>query len=334
MATLGQHLAHHQQMWDELQFSSRREVDVSEIWQRRLQDGVRFRHKYKKLEQGDLTTWLQGTKQPSAASSKNSSQLVIRLVWVPLLNQQKTLDVADDIYKQVRDCFGHELSEGYCKTIPSGIGELRDHQTNGTSQYFFGLQPKMFMTWSISRSSGEINILCVVEEKKLPVIRNLLDQPFIHNIAGHTTSPALICATFLSLEIETTQDEVKRQVRQVEVRTGHHSWKSRTERPALGDLTSLSAKMSGSSIRCGSCLKKQRSLTEVLDFISSQLHSPTLTGLAPKGSTVSQSYALDMVNMLQKRVTAQEADNSFIQCRVDTQLNAVSCRGVSRLSIK
>lgn len=326
MATLSHYLVHHQQVWDDVKFSSRHEVDVSEIWQERFQDGIRFSHKYRKLEKDDLTTWLSGNRRPSATSSTDSDRLALRLVWIPLLIQQRILDVAHDTYKQVRSCFDHELSEGYCRTISAGIGELRDHETSGNSQYFFSLHPKLFMTWSISQRLGEVNIICVAEEKKLPTIRDLLDQPFIQMIASQTTSPALICATLLSLEVERTQDDIKKHVRQVEVRTGHHNWKSRSERAALGDLTSLSAKMSGSSTRCGSCLRKQHTLTEVLVFVSSQLQSTMLRGPTTVGSTDPHSCVLDMVKMLQKRANAQKTDNSFIQRRVDTQLNAVSCR--------
>jgi len=325
MATLTQYLVQNQQVWEELDFSGRTQVEVSEIWRYQPQDRTRNGHKHQKLEKNDFVKWLQRSRQSSAAASINGSQLLLRLVWIPLLVPQKTLDVANDLYKQALSCFGHELAEGYCKTIPAGVGELHEQESSNDSRFFFSLHPKIFMTWSNAQHSGELNIVCVVDEKKLPTLRDLLSEPLIQNIVSQPSSPALICAILLSLEVERMHDNIKRQVRQVEVRTGHHNWRSRSERAALGDLTSLSAKMSGSSTRCGSCLRKQHTLIEVLDFVSTQLRSTR-----PEHLKESYALLLDMVSLLQKRADAQKADNIYIQRRVDTQLNAVSDLQVSR----
>jgi len=329
MATLSHYLVHNQRVWDDISFSSRTEVDVSEVWQHQIQHDVRISHRYRRLQKTDLTTWLHGRKLSSAAAKIDSDQLLLRLIWIPLQVQQKTLDVAQSIYKQAFTSSNHELSEGYCKTIPAGIGELHDNQRSNKTQSFFSLHPKIFMTWSTCRRTGGLIVICVAEEKKLPIFLDLLEQPFIHKIVSHASSPALIVAILLSSEVERTQDDIKRQVREVEVRTGHHNWKSRSERAALGDLTSLSAKMSGLSTRCGSCLRKQHILVEVLDFVSGQLLNPNSTEPATEGPQSAYSAALDMVDMLRKRASVQKTDNMFIQRRVDTQLEAVSTIKVS-----
>lgn len=135
--------------------------------------------------------------------------------------------------------------------------------------------------------------------------------------------PAVLCAILLAQELETTQDDVKQQVRQVEVRTGHHTWKSRREGAALGDLTSLSAKVSGCSTRCGLCLRKVHLLADVIALVKTQLatHPP-----ASPSTQAAASPALlsDMLDILSQRAKISIADNEFIQRRVDIQLNAVS----------
>jgi len=70
-----------------------------------------------------------------------------------------------------------------------------------------------------------------------------------------------------------TRESIKQSVRQVEVRTSYHDWKSRVEAPALGNLIGLAAKMSGCSTRIESCLRKQHVVDDILPWISGQYNA-------------------------------------------------------------
>jgi hypothetical protein len=79
--------------------------------------------------------------------------------------------------------------------------------------------------------------------------------------------PSLLYAIVCGREVDTATERVKKQVREVEVRTGFHMWADRTEPPAKGDLVELSAKMSGCGTRAVFSKRKLEILEHVICFV-------------------------------------------------------------------
>ena len=317
MSKLVSYLAEKHRVWAEPGFSGRQEVAVSTLRPVIKNATTTWLHDSQNVRHRELTTWL------GMAPSPDDAQRTMRFVWLPLLLNGPTIDVARELFEDVQYSFGHRVALQYCTTVPAGVGKLED-PSRQVQLYFFSMHPKVIMIWSIEKDSGPLNVMCIAKAKKLQAMKTFLDQDFTWPVDGQRSHiPALICATLLFLEIEQKQEEIKQQVRQVEVRTGHHDWKTRSEGAALGDLTSLSAKMSGCSTRCGSSLRKQHLLVEVLEFVKREA-SMLLAPVAAIHHHLATGNMSDAFHVLVGRATALRTDNGFIQHRVDTQLNAVS----------
>ena len=77
------------------------------------------------------------------------------------------------------------------------------------------------------------------------MLQDLVTCHFAQELASAETFPVLLCMILLCREVDNLLIDVKNQVRQAEVRTGHHRFANRFEMPASGDLVQLSAAMSG-----------------------------------------------------------------------------------------
>ncbi|KAK5079249.1 hypothetical protein LTR64_002329 [Lithohypha guttulata] len=308
MSTLAHYLTEQQHIWDEVAFTSDTDVCISEIWQLPNAAGTQWSF----TESKDLAPKVSTTTLINSGST--TRQLRLRVYWLPYHVKQRSIALERNQYTRLLRDLKLDLATAY-----SGIGRLNETETS-VAQYYFSLHPKARMTWRADRD-GIVHVVCVAEDKKIDVLKDLLSKEFFQTICEEETMPALLCAVLLALEVEKSQDEIKKQVRQVEVRTGHHDWKSRKEGAALGDLTSLSAKMSGCSTRCGSGLRKAYVLIDVLDFVDTQLAS--MVSGAHDRVKERRRKILDMVQILRKRAKVSIGDNEFIQRRVDIQLNAL-----------
>lgn len=110
---------------------------------------------------------------------------------------------------------------------------------------------------------------------------------------------------------------IKGLLRQIEVATGHHSWKSRTKAPAAGDPYTLSTKMSGYSMKLASASRKIKVAEETVQFGLDMLNPRRVS--ENKGNEV----LIQEFKILQHRARMQQADAEYLQQRIEMQLNAV-----------
>ena len=230
--------------------------------------------------------------------------------------QSQVLDVDASLLKSVYKQTGHGIAQRAASVPVAGIGSTKN-RSSATLVYFLSLPPKISITWSQSKDSGGMTVICAADETKLQLLQDLFNQDFIQRSSNHPMIPALIVAILFSTEIDKTHEALKQEIRRVEVRTGHHAWRSRTEEPALGDLIGLAAKMSGCSTRAASCLRKQHTLSEILNSMLEHCDDRS-TG---------DEAMIDMIQTLRTRATAQQIDTEFIRHRNQIQLEAVSRPG-------
>ncbi|KAI1610168.1 hypothetical protein EDD36DRAFT_317275 [Exophiala viscosa] len=165
-------------------------------------------------------------------------------------------------------------------------------------------------------------MICVADEPRLNILEGLINQEFAQRVAGHQLGCALFSIVLFTQDIQDIQEEMKQQVREVEVRTGHH-WKPRKETPALGDLIALAAKMSGSKTRIDSCLRKQSVLKAMISFIEKESRCTWIDDDEDMASYEPSGSILKSVTVVKQRVAGQEIDMTFIQRRVRTQIDAI-----------
>lgn len=235
---------------------------------------------------------------------------LLQVIWIERVVQPRLLNVDFKLFTYIHAALGHHEAFHGCSTMLAGVGSTSADSAVPRVHYLSFL-PKLSMTWSRDASTNRTTVICVAESGKIQALQNLLRQAFIQQLHKEAMLPALLVAILFSIEIDTTQANIAKEVRQVEVRTGHHNWKSRAENPALGDLVHLTATMSGCSGRMASCIRKQKTLRDIYDAILDDRNSNSLSQLA------------STLNTVKRRRRAHEIDSDFMTQRIRTQLEAV-----------
>jgi hypothetical protein len=323
MNSLHQFLGQGNKLWESLQTSATETLEVSEIWQSEPEPAT-LRTVHRPILQTGISKWLQDTR--SEVPNSQGQQCLLRVVWITRLVKQRLDDVAATALAEVTKAFDQELAQEYCASCYSGVGTL-PQTPRGTRSYFFCTHPKIALSWSQERNSTTTNVICIAEESKIRTMRESLECSFVQIQADHGMVVGLICSILLSREIDTAQSTIKQKVREVEVRTGYHEWQSRSESPALGDLESLSATMSGCGTRTAALIRKIEVLQQLTSFTSEQFaqsrddHRHTILKR--------QEFEAHLETLV-RRAKMQQIDANFFALRTKTQLTAVSQNAYSR----
>lgn len=328
MASLYDYLGQKHKHSNNWEFSGRNTVRVTEVSATNNAGRDACTYLSRDLDPQGLHTHLEALSS-SATQEKSSPARSLHAVWIPRLVQPQKLDVSEELFEHIHDALEHNMARNASDTALAGVSAI-PHDSEISDTGFVSFHPKFSLTWSVPlEQPGQTTMICVAEESKRLALEDLLQQAFIQRLCGSHALPALLASILFSIEIGGTQETVKQSVRQVEVRTGHHDWKSRAEAPALGDLTGLAAKMSGCSTRIESCLRKQHATDDILLWISEQCNA-SIQGsrCAAVPEQVKEIQAI--TRTLQDRARAQLIDTEFVKARVRTQLDAVRSKPTVR----
>ena len=328
MSSIYHYLSSRRSYDDDWKFSGRDSVQISEVWEEQQEDEEARGYVSSTREVGEiqLARWLGS---PSRSVSGSASGVVrtrlLRIVWIPRLMKSRCFDVSEDLFELVHRTCKHRVARDYSKTVSAGVGSTPDDDSKGTVQYL-SYYPKITVTRSATVDMASSTVICIAEPEKISLLRDLLDQEFAQKICRHQVAMALLCGVLFSIETADVQVLLKSQVRAVEVRTGHHVWKSRKEAPALGDLIALAAAMSGCDTRIASCLRKQKVLVDLIKHIQEQVDLSGQEGQDDHGDVQAVGIAREIhevTNLLKRRAAAQEVDLDFTRRRARTQLDAL-----------
>lgn len=306
-------------------------IDVSEIWvdddTSEPKDMRRVVHS--RVAISEIGTWLEGVSSSQGIRSPNSSvTCAIRFVWIEYDARQDTYDVDIEALAQIRRAFQlEEVQKQSASCYSWSTRECLQSKTGpspaDTKSAYFGKHPRISLTWSC-RGDGNpptTNVICMAQAPKIRILRELLNYGFVQRLVHHEMLLLFLAALLLIKEVEETQEMIKNQIREVEVRTGYHIWWSRREQAALGDLNSLSAKMSGCESKIAEVLRKVEVTSELARFVYQQLErTDRNTGDDDAGHSHLRSY-LDVVL---QRAKMQRIDADFYAQRAKCQLTAVS----------
>jgi hypothetical protein len=312
MASIDHYFASRQCLWGEFSSSSKSFLAVSEVWHSK---GSNNEHKalHRTVNNGELSTWLDHTNnsQPMDATP-NDKKCVLRVAWIPHDRKQGLNDVGAGILEELTRAFHHQLAQTRFRATFAGAASLTE-PSNGRRTYYFCNHPHLAVTWSQCTISGLTSVICIAEQKKIVILQDLLSCQFIQALANLELIPALMCSILCCREIDYLLNTIKQQVRQTEVRTGHHGFMSRSETPATGDLLRLSADMSGCMSNLAVITRRLGVLRELNRFTADGVvDSPALREL------------ISNVKAIQQHSIMQRLDAEFFERRAQIQRDAVS----------
>lgn len=322
MASLDEYLASRQCLWDKASSSGNEFISISEVWQAKSPESDHHTL-HRTLRNHELPAWLEDTNNshPIDAGSKGKTR-VLRLVWIPHDKRSGANDVGDGILELLTHSFDHTLAEARLRATFHGFGSVVEPST-GRRSFYFCKHPHLAVTWSQDPTSGVTSVICVARLQQVNVFRDLVSGRFIQALAAVAHVPALMCFIMCSRELDGVMRNIKQQIRQTEVRTGHHRFESRVEPPATGELLWLSAEMSG-------CLSKLANATRKLGIMHG-LERFTVEEVAKlrKGAKSARDAAiikefLTHVKSIRQHSILQKLDTECLVCRAQIQQDAVS----------
>jgi hypothetical protein len=265
------------------------------------------------VNNGDLSTWLNETNTPQSLDpTLKKEKCVLRVAWIPHDRKQGLNDVGAGILEELTRAFHHQLAQARFRATFAGAASLTE-PSNGRRTYYFCNHPHLAVTWSQCTISGLTSVICIAEQKKIVILQDLLTCQFIQASANLELTPALMCSILCCREIDYLLNTIKQQVRQTEVRTGHHGFMSRSEPPATGDLLGISADMSGCVSNLAVVTRRLGVLRELNRFIVGGVaNSPALKEL------------ISNVKAIQHHSVMQRLDAEFFTRRAQIQRDAVS----------
>lgn len=331
---------------------SARVCDVYEVW--RYNDSDKVDQEFRKFLCAEISAQLKDVERPD----KPGCTLLLRLVLVTIRptgdGKKKTVNVSKDVHGQIIEEFGLKLANDYFKsTITSVTAFPTISVTSGAELccFSFNHAPKLAAIWSQERytddeqrTRGPIQGIIyttedsVAKEKSTEkaakksskssltpsqVFQLLLNSPFCADLYSNSMALALLLAMQLGFEIDATQSRIKSVIRDIEGKTGYHTFKSRVAAATQEKLGQLAVQASGSATKLASIDRKSISMQKVLKFIVKELDKEKPAD-ADSVEHNAQQLLRHHVGVLEERLEMQMLDTRYTMKRVDIQINAVS----------
>ncbi|KAK8054984.1 hypothetical protein PG993_000211 [Apiospora rasikravindrae] len=259
---------------------------------------------------------LQGTK-----GSPDDERCTLRIVWIPHDRTTGVNDVGQGVLEMVTGSFQQELAQARFRSTFAGASSITE-PVNGSRSYYICNHPHLAMTWSRCTRSAVVNIICIAQQRKIDVLQDLVSCRFIQALAHVNLIPSLMCLILLCREADGTLNKIKYQVRQTEVRTGHHDFASRNEPPAPGDLIRLLADMSGCLSNLAVLSRRLGILDELKKFASDEL-AKLRKDADEHGKGEAVMEFTSSVQTIQQHSAMQRHDTEFFMRRTQIQRDAL-----------
>ena len=321
MGSIHNYFATLEDIWEPFSFSPKDQLEVSVILEDTTNaDGRKTVHET--LRNEDVEHWLQNTARRGPRDETDCARL-LRIAWISHDSKYGIKHVDSGTFDRLEENFDHGAARKSLRTSSAGVGCLR-FEADKVRSYYFCYNPKIAITWSRDPANNLSSMICIAEQYQIDTLRDLLNSRFIKTLAHAELTPALLCAMLCSREIEETLRDARRLTREVEVRTGFHTFASRKERPASGDLLSLSAKMSGCSTKLASGARKLGVLQRLHSFvIESMRRSHKEIPLSQEESEATSDLKSGF-ETIQERAEIQSIELNYLKLRAQTQRDAVS----------
>ncbi|KAK0667087.1 hypothetical protein QBC41DRAFT_141953 [Cercophora samala] len=315
-----QHFGKHS-LWDKYDVFKCPNFDVTEIWV----DAERENNslvQHRKISSLDVDNWLDEPLRQSFPSLSGSGTRAVRIVWVGR-DEGGRSGPSTRILDQLADTWGLRSAMDYARSSFAGVSAcpVRDDSTVFTITY----HPKLAVSWSHavhSTKTCQTHAIIFAEGEERAELSRILKSTWGATLSADAMFPALVCSLMLAHELDSTLDDIKTVVREVEARTGHHRFTSRREtQPAAGELGQLSAQMSGCAAKLANGTRKLKLVEEINHLISQHRSYQTISHKTePTHPTVGSTA---WVSLLAHRATMQQTDLTYTQSRIDIQIRAL-----------
>lgn len=291
------------------------------------------------ISSAGIENWLEEPAQrhfPGGAYTRS-----VRLVWVGQDPQTGRMGPSTKVMERLMDAWGLEDAFGYARSCFTGVSALG---LLGETQVFTATyHPKLAMAWSYAEprpgASPQMCVIIFAEGEERVILRRILESKWTRASASHAMFPALLCSLMLAQELDSTLEDIKTAVREVEERTGHHRFSTRRQtQPAAGELGQLSAGMSGCAAKLANGTRKMKVIEALNEFIQQHSWEPTAPqpqirdpiylgdmGTKSLGKTVPPdgNFSKPHIDLLRHRVQMQATETAYMQQRVQIQIAAL-----------
>jgi hypothetical protein len=331
-------------LWDKYSVPKSPTIDVTEVWGHDSSGSLVVENKT--LSSMDLVNWLN--EAPEKFLLSETHRRIARLVWVGENPKTSRWSPSRSDLSHILETWNIQHAFDYAQSCFAGVSALP--QLDGVRSFTTTYHPKLAIAWSHGATGSVGNstqgVMFAGAEQRVELVRTL-ESRWTFELAAHAMFPAFLCSLVLASEFDATAGGIKSDVREVEVRTGHHRFSHRQEQPAAGELGHLSARMSGCAAKLANGTRKLKVVAALNEFIlehsgdeqctnsrgrdelvawGSKLEptrhsSATISSDSHAGS--GKSLLTHHIRLMQHRLQMQLVDNEYVQQRVQVQIAAL-----------
>ncbi|KAK4167478.1 hypothetical protein QBC43DRAFT_376635 [Cladorrhinum sp. PSN259] len=312
--TAGNPVYHHcvwpfQPLWDKYDVPKAPTIEVTEIWVDSDDTDAPSIIENRSFSSTDVDNWLDEPSRKSFPSARSTCSRAVRILWVGQNPKTGRASPSTHVLERLSVDWGLQNGLNYAQSSFAGVSSLPGASTLVHTVTY---HPKLAVAWANSPVSGrgtsKTDVILFAEGESRTELQRILKSSWRSSIALHPMFPALLCSLMLGHELDTTLDEIKNIVREVEARTGHHRFTSRREtQPAAGELGHLSAQMSGCAAKLANGSRKLRVVEEINNLISRQFHEDKDK----------------WIELVSHRTGMQQTDLTYTSSRVEVQIRAL-----------
>jgi hypothetical protein len=330
-------LHHHfgsRQVWQKYDIPKCPTVNVTEIWSH--DESPACYVESRPISSLALDNWLEEPVNKYIKADPYTR--TVRLVWVGQDAATSRHSPSTRELQQLLAAWNLQSGYDYALSCYAGVSALPSQ--HGARIFTATYHPKLAMAWTHAIIDGipETNMVVFAEGEERKELLLALQSKWSSSFISHPMFPAFLCSLMLSQELDTTLDDIKTVVRNVEARTGHHRFSTRRQvRPAAGELGSLSAEMSGCAAKLANGTRKLKVVEALNAFMlkNAKYNIPPQVQNTPAvfmGGTDEKSRPEQIspaailkshLGLISQRVEMQFVDSAYVQQRVQVQIAAL-----------
>ncbi|KAM7210335.1 hypothetical protein V8F06_014286 [Rhypophila decipiens] len=316
-------------VWERIEVPKSPTIDVTEIWCHDVSDvpAVESRN----ISALDLDNWLQ--EPPTKYIHSEDHTRVFRIVWVGVGLTGTRYSPSDRDLQRLLSAWGLQDGYDYALSCFAGVSALPSLDGSRTRIFTAAYHPKLALTWShttpnttkdtptylastAAPAKRTTNMVIFAQGEERRNLLASLNSTWSISLITDPMFAALLSSLVLAQDLDSTLEDIKTVVRNVEARTGHHRFSTRRQtRPAAGELGSLSAEMSGCAAKLANGTRKLK----VIEALNSFLADHDASSAPSKPEPIMKSHS----SLLSHRAQMQEIDITCTHQRVQIQIGAL-----------
>ncbi|KAM7192593.1 hypothetical protein V8F20_008802 [Naviculisporaceae sp. PSN 640] len=317
-------------VWEKYDIPKSPNVSVTELWCHDETQATEVESRT--ISSFDLENWLQEPSSKYIHSEDHTR--VFRIVWVGVDSSTHRDSPSNRDLQRLLSAWDLQDGYDYALSCFAGVSALPSQDDGKTRVFTAAYHPKLALAWSHTAADVSppvsphlesvrspcrptTNMVIFAQGEERTNLLAALKSAWSPSLITNPMFPAFLCSLILAEDLDSTLDEIKTVVRNVEARTGHHRFSTRRQvRPAAGELGSLSAEMSGCAAKLANGTRKLKVIEALNSFIVTQ-------ETANPGSTTSKGMISSRASLLTHRAEMQSIDITYVQQRVQVQIAAL-----------